>query len=361
LTAILGNLELLSSSGTSDPERAARLVANARTAALRGARQTAHLLSFSRRKRLVAEPADVNAVIADMMDLLKGSVGGEIEITFVPGENLWPALVDTTQVERAILNLVINARDAMRDGGRIRLQTKNVQREEPALPEEPTAGDYVSISISDAGGGIAEDVREQIFEPFFRTKPTGQGSGLDLPQVLGVMKQLDGGVTVRSIAGAGTTFTLFLPRTRRTAEEDPVTMGHAAAATPPSEAAERIVLVDDDPDVRVIAADMLRDAGYEVTEAESGSAALDVLAAEGTPAAMVVDVAMPVMTGVELASIVKRNYPTLPVVFMTGYAATNLLPALSRHDVLRKPFQASDLAHSVARALGKASEPSRRY
>ena len=131
--------------------------------------------------------------------------------------------------------------------------------------------------------------------------------------------------------------------------------GHMAATPRPSGVAVRIVLVDDDPDVRVIAADMLRDAGYEVTEAASGSAALDLLAAEGTPAAMVVDVAMPVMTGVELADIVKRNSPTLPVVFMTGYAATSLLPALSRHDVLRKPFQASDLALSVARARRRLS------
>lgn len=137
-------------------------------------------------------------------------------------------------------------------------------------------------------------------------------------------------------------------------------VGHMAATPGPSGVAERIVLVDDDPDVRVIAADMLRDAGYEVTEAASGSAALDLLAAEGTPAAMVVDVAMPVMTGVELADIVGRSYPALPVVFMTGYTAPSLLPALSRHDVLRKPFHATDLALSVARALGKTAERSRR-
>ncbi len=361
LTAILGNLELLSLHGMADPERAARLIANARAAAQRGARQTADLLSFSRPKRLIAAPADVNIMITGMLDLLQGSVGGDTEVTFVPGRNLWPAMVDTAQIELAVLNLAINARDAMRSGGSITLRTENVQRGESALPEEPGAGDYVAISISDTGSGIADDVRERIFEPFFTTKPTGRGSGLGLPQVLGVVKQLNGGIAVRSTAGTGTTFTLFLPRTSRTAEETTVMAGHMAASAWPSEAAERIVLVDDDPDVRVIAADMLRDAGYEVTEADSGSAALDVLAAKGTPAAMVVDVAMPVMTGVELADIVKRDYPALPVVFMTGYAATSLLPALSRYDVLRKPFQASDLALSVARALGKTAERGRRY
>jgi CheY-like chemotaxis protein len=362
LTAILGNLELLGPDLAANPDRSARLVANARNAAQRGARQTKQLLAFSRQQRMVTVPVDVNDMILNMVGLLRASAGGEFEVVFQPGAGLWQALTDPAQIELAVLNLAINARDAMRGGGTITLATANAHRGEPSLPEEPSAGEYVALSVTDNGSGIPHDVRERIFEPFFTTKPVGRGSGLGLPQVLGVVKQLNGGIAVRSSPGSGTTFTLFLPRTKQTSEEENLMETHAAIPARASAAAERIVLVDDDPDVRVIAADMLRDAGYEVTEAESGPAALDLLASDGTPAAMVVDVAMPVMTGVELASIVKRNYPALPVVFMTGYAATALLPALARHDVLRKPFQAADLAMSVARALGKTTEqPSRRF
>lgn len=361
LTAVLGNLELIGPDPAANPQRSARLLGSARTAAQRGAKQTAQLMAFSRLQRMVPAPVDLNRMITDMLGLLKASVGGEIEVTFAPAADLSLALADPAQVELAALNLAINARDAMPGGGTITLSTTNVRRGPPAHPEEPGAGDYVALSITDTGGGIPEDVRARIFEPFFTTKPVGHGSGLGLPQVLGVVKQLNGGVAVRSESGAGTTFTMFLPQTsEREDQETAMTIDPASQAKAPDakegEVTDRIVLVDDDPDVRIIAADMLRDAGYEVTEAASGSAALDVLASEGTPSAMVVDVAMPVMTGVELATIVKRNYPNLPVVFMTGYAASSLLPALARYDVLRKPFQAADLATTVARALGRTPE-----
>jgi PAS domain S-box-containing protein len=345
LTAILGNLEMLGRRPSGERERAERLIAGARAAAERGARLTAQLLAFSRQQRIAAEPDDANRVLREMLPLLRATIGGAISIELVPGADLWPAMLDPTQLELAVLNLGINARDAMPDGGTITIATANATRGEPSQPEEPAAGDYVAVSVSDSGTGIPEAVRERIFEPFFTTKDVGKGSGLGLPQVLGVVQQLGGGLSVRTAPGAGTTVTLFLPKAP----------GAADAATRPAGTEERILLVDDDDNVRMIAADMLRDAGYDVTEAESGPAALDILATESRPpAAMVVDVSMPAMTGVELAAIVEREYPAVPVVLMTGYAAAGLLPANSSYSILRKPFQSAELEAKVARALGRA-------
>ncbi|HEY8290812.1 MAG TPA: PAS domain S-box protein, partial [Acetobacteraceae bacterium] len=193
LTAILGNLELLGPDLAANPDRSARLVANARNAAQRGARQTKQLLAFSRQQRMVTVPVDVNDMILNMVGLLRASAGGEFEVVFQPGAGLWQALTDPAQIELAVLNLAINARDAMRGGGTITLATANAHRGEPSLPEEPSAGEYVALSVTDNGSGIPHDVRERIFEPFFTTKPVGRGSGLGLPQVLGVVKQLNGG------------------------------------------------------------------------------------------------------------------------------------------------------------------------
>jgi PAS domain S-box-containing protein len=212
LTAILGNLELMAKRPGQDQARTDRLIAGAMNAALRGAKLTAQLLAFSRQQKITAEPVDLKRMIEGMLPLLRGTIGGNIMITIQVDSELSAALADPTQLELAVLNLAINARDAMPQGGAITIATANVTLGEPTWPEEPAAGDYVAVSVSDSGTGIPDAVRERMFEPFFTTKGIGKGSGLGLPQVLGVVKQLGGGLAVRSSPGKGTCVSILLPR-----------------------------------------------------------------------------------------------------------------------------------------------------
>ncbi|HEY0183762.1 MAG TPA: PAS domain S-box protein [Rhodopila sp.] len=352
LTAILGNLELLSKRPPRDQARADRLIAGARNAAERGAKLTAQLLSFSRQQRIAAQPVDLNQVIQAMVPLLRSTIGGNIGIVVQSDGALPAALADPTQVELAILNLAINARDAMPLGGAITIETATVGLGDPVWPEEPAAGNYVAVRVSDTGSGIPDAVRERIFEPFFTTKDAGKGSGLGLPQVLGVVKQLGGGLAVRSVPGEGTCITLFLPPADAAAPVETV-VTHSDAPTTPG-LCPRILLVDDDEDVRWVTASMLSDAGYEVVEAPTGAAALDMLERADVATDLVLaDVAMPGVNGVEFATIVRRTWPAVAVLLMTGYADTALLPVNGGEDVLRKPFMASDLVMKVRQAIAQ--------
>ncbi len=363
LTAILGNLELLAKRATAEP-RAVRLIEGARAAAQRGARLTSQLLAFSRQQRIAAEPLDLDRVIAGMQPLLQSTIGAGVDVRIVPGRETWPATADPTQLELAILNLAINARDAMLHGGVITISTANVTRGAPGQPEEPEAGDYVAVSVADTGSGVPEKVRERMFEPFFTTKEVGKGSGLGLSQVLGVVKQLGGGITVTSVAEEGACISLFLPRAEAAATVVQPAGASAAEAVPARRL--RILVVDDDAGVRTIAAEMLRDAGHEVAEAGSGTEALELLQAEGQAEGsgvagnggatgrgtelLLVDVVMPGMNGVELVRAVRRIWPALPALYMTGYADEGLFSPGTAQDVLRKPFKAAELAAMVARA-----------
>jgi PAS domain S-box-containing protein len=354
LTAVLGNLELLSKRPSQDQDRAERLIAGARTAAQRGAKLTAQLLAFSRKQTIAAEPVDLNALIEGMVPLLRSTIGGNVGINIEARASPACALADPTQLELAILNLVINARDAMTNGGAITLATSNVTCGEPILPEEPRPGDYIAVRVSDTGSGIPDAVRERIFEPFFTTKDIGKGSGLGLPQVLGVVKQLAGGLTVQSVAGEGTSICIFLPRSDQSVTAKRQDAWFAAAVETTTGHRPRVLLVDDDADVRSIAAAMLEDAGYEVMQASSGAAALDALERADEQAELVlVDVAMPGVNGVELAAIVRRTWPTLPIVLMTGYADSSLLRMGAEHEILRKPFQAAELEAKLQQAMAR--------
>jgi PAS domain S-box-containing protein len=355
LTAILGNLELLSKRPSNDPGRTERLVAGARSAAERGAKLTAQLLAFSRKQKIAAEPVDLNRLVHGMAPLLRASIGGSAEISIQTGSCVAAALADPTQLELAILNLAINARDAMPNGGSITIETANVVRGEPAWPEEPAPGDYVVVQVSDTGSGIPDAVRERMFEPFFTTKEIGRGSGLGLSQVLGVVKQLGGGLSVRSAPGEGSCICIFLPRASEIAVHDMVAPPSIEPAEHASGGWRRILLVDDDPAVRSIAADMLCDAGYEVVEASSGAAALDALeSADDRVELVLADVVMPGINGVELAAIVERMWPALPVLLMTGYADSGLLRKGAGREVLRKPFQAAELEAKLRLAMARA-------
>jgi CheY-like chemotaxis protein len=260
-------------------------------------------------------------------------------------------MADPTQLELAVLNLAINARDAMGVGGRLVVRTANVALDQPTTPEEPPAGEYVAIGVSDTGTGMSEDVRQKVFEPFFTTKEIGKGSGLGLSQVLGFAKQSGGGVRIVSRPGAGTAVSMYLPRARAKPENE------APAAAP--EAAEvapglQILLVDDDNAVREVTADMLRDLGYVVHEAGSGGAALDLLQRQPAIDLMLLDYAMPGMSGADLARLAHAAQPGLPLLFITGFADRGMLGDIGESQIIGKPFEQAELAHKVRAVLAEA-------
>jgi PAS domain S-box-containing protein len=353
LTSIIGNIELVEARLGTPDERTARLLAAALAAAGRGASLTAQLLAFSRQQRLNPEPLDLNRVIAGMAALLQSTIGATIHIDIVRGEKLWLALADPAQIELVLLNLAINSRDAMPNGGLLTIAAGNFALGAPKRPEEPPAGDYVGISVTDTGAGIPPDIRDKVFDPFFTTKEVGRGSGLGLSQVLGVAQQLGGGVRIETAPGMGTAVTVFLPR----AEGGAAAASQSRAGRRPTGAAARavsgVLLVDDDPDVRAVAAAMLRAAGHTVVEAGSGGAALQRLEEGAQPIDLLIaDLAMPGMNGFELARAARLARPDLPVLFITGFADMARLEASAHETVLQKPFRAEELNAKVAEALG---------
>jgi PAS domain S-box-containing protein len=354
LTAIIGNLELLETRMPRGDDRTGRLLAAAQSAAERGARLTAQLLAFSRQQRMAPEAVDLNRVVTNMGALLHSTIGGTVRIETVLSETLWPALADPSQIELVLLNLAINARDAMPVGGAITIETGNATVTTRERPEEPPPGEYAVVSVADRGSGIAPEILEKVFEPFFTTKEIGKGSGLGLSQVLGVAQQLGGGVRIDSTLGQGTVVRVYLPRALSASgvSEEP------AAGTPFGEnSGGRILLVDDDTEVRTVAAAMLREAGHDVVEAGSGGAALERLETCGRNIGlMIADIVMPGMSGTELARIVRAARPDLPVLFITGYAGASA-PAdeLGADRLLRKPFRAAELTAKAAALLGPAA------
>jgi CheY-like chemotaxis protein len=263
--------------------------------------------------------------------------------------DLWQALVDPTQLELAILNLAINARDAMQVGGKLQVSTSNVTRGAPIRPEEPPAGEYVAVCVSDSGSGMADEVRAKVFEPFFTTKDVGKGSGLGLSQVLGFAKQSGGGVQIESTLGRGTSVWIFLPRTEREAVRATPVDVRPARARDSHQAS--ILLVDDDNAVREVTRAILHELGYFVFEAGSGGAALDLLEREANIGLIIVDFAMPGMNGAELTRLVQVKRPRLPVLFITGFADRAALGNVSETSIIRKPFTDDELASKVAMAL----------
>ncbi|WP_179187192.1 PAS domain S-box protein [Sphingomonas sp. TZW2008] len=337
LTVVLGNLALIERTidrAGIDGKTRQRLE-HVRAAAERGARLTGQLLAFSRRQRLEARAVSLNEIVANMRDLLQSTLGGAVAVETELGQDVWPALVDPTQIELIILNLAINARDAMEGGGTLRVATRNVMLGDPERSEEPSAGDYVAVSVIDTGSGMTEEIRNKVFEPFFTTKEVGKGSGLGLAQVYGFAKQSGGGVRIDTAPGAGTTVSVYLPRAE--ALEDARDQAPAATPRGGSIAGRTILVLDDDDGVRNVTADELREAGCRVIEAADGAAALEALAAEDV-AAVVADFAMPGMNGAQFAEEARRRYPALPVLFVTGYADLAALAHVPEDQVLQKPY-----------------------
>lgn len=353
LTVVLGNIGFIEkelAAAKLDGKLVQRL-GYMRAAAERGAKLTDQLLSFSRRQRLEPRPLDLSDIIEGMRDLIQSTMGGSIRIDVKLRRDLWPALADPTQLELAVLNLAINARDAMQVGGSLRVETTNVTLGLPNAPEEPPAGDYVSICVCDTGTGMSPEVRAKVFEPFFTTKEIGKGSGLGLSQVLGFAKQSGGGVRIDSTVGEGTTVYIFLPRATMKvspAEEKIQTAGEDIAPE-----GAMILLVDDDAAVREVTSAILRDLRYSVVEAGSGAAALELLGQRPAVDLMLVDFAMPGMNGAEVARLARAVRPALPVLFVTGYADRAALVGVNEAQIVGKPFANDELASKIKLALAK--------
>ncbi|MDR3536450.1 MAG: PAS domain S-box protein [Acetobacteraceae bacterium] len=346
LTAVIGNLEMLGQSLTD--ERALRRVNAAMRAAQRGGQLTQQLLAYARRQNLTPQPVDANAVMAGMAELLQRSLGGlvQVEMDLAPG--LWLAHSDPTQLELMVLNLAINARDAMPAGGSLRLATRNLPAHAATLPPDLAPGPYVAITVSDTGSGMPPEVLEHAFEPFFTTKEVGKGSGLGLAQVYGLACQFGGTARLGSVPGQGTTVEVFLPRAERR-PDGPETVERKATGA--EDGAGIVLVVDDDADVRLIAAEMLREAGYLVREAGSGPEALSVLA-DIPVSVMLADYAMPVMSGAELARLARARHPWVSIVYLTGNADPLGPEAVHLGDrVITKPYTSATLLSAVQQAM----------
>ncbi|HEX9464757.1 MAG TPA: ATP-binding protein [Alphaproteobacteria bacterium] len=344
LTGILGNLELLQRrlAGTD----ALRFADRAMSAAERGARLTRQLLAFSRRQHLQPRPLDLNGLVDGMIGLLSSTLGGKVRIERKLGHNLSLAMADATQLEMIVLNLAINARDAMTSGGTVVIETANATITAARREEDPPPGDYVTLRVIDTGVGMAPEILARAFDPFFTTKPPGEGSGLGLSQVLGIAKQLGGGVRIESAPGQGTVVEIYLPR---------ATPAHEVAhAEVPSEAEPpepltgiSILLVDDDVEVREVIADMLAQMSADVVVADSGEEALTKLAEGARVDMALIDFAMPVLDGAATADEARAMRPQLSVLLMTGYADISILPDFYTGRLLRKPFTAAELSEAI--------------
>ena len=352
LLAITGCLELLEKPvSLLGDKRAVSLLANATRAAGRGSRLTTQLLAFARRQTLQMEALDLDALATGMKELLESTLGRGVHVVVEPGAGDWAAMADALQVELTLLNLAINARDAMPSGGTLTIRAARVRTGPPTRAEDPPAGDYAALHVSDTGHGMAPHVLARAFEPFFTTKDVGRGSGLGLPQVLGVAQQMGGGVTIASREGAGTTVSVFLPRAAAQLPAPPRQGTPQKPAARPSLDGARLLLVDDDLNVRVVTTAILEELGAAVIEAESGAAALLALRT-GTVDLVLADLTMPGMTGIELAAEVAKLAPDLPVVLMTGYGPDALAdPGPHIRNTLRKPFRAEALSDALAGAL----------
>jgi PAS domain S-box-containing protein len=348
LTPVLGGLELLARQ--IDDPRLARIAQGALESGRRGAKLTSQLLAFSRIQRIRMAPVPVNRVIDSLSHMLRQAIGSGIALRTDLSADAAHALCDENQLENALLNLAINARDAMPDGGAITISTARVTEPDGM---DLDAGDYVSIAVADTGQGMAPEVAARATEPFFSTKPLGKGTGLGLAQVYGIVRQSAGTLRIESREGEGTTIRLLLPVADPAAGTETAEAERAGAAAAPSGA--RIMVVDDDAGVREFLADVLVSLGHRVDAVDGGKAALAALA-DGPPNLMLIDFAMPGMNGAELAREARALFPGLPIAFVTGFAETDQLEDALGIEVpiLRKPFGIAQLSALVAAQLDRA-------
>jgi signal transduction histidine kinase len=353
LMAVLGNLELLRKMVRDDP-KACRLIDGAIQGAERGATLTKRMLAFARRQELKPETVDVPVLVDSMVEMLQRSLGPAIQIVTDFAPDAPATRVDPNQLELALLNLALNARDAMPLGGRLMISARGERVEAGEVPGL-APGEYVCIAESDTGHGMDDITLKRATEPFFTTKGAGRGTGLGLSMVDGLVAQSGGAMRINSQPGIGTRVELWLP----VCDERPV----ERVAAPPLDIIEvracRVLVVDDDPIVAAGTAAMLEDLGHVATEVASGDAALQFLGTEAAIDLVITDHAMPGMTGTELATCIRRRWPELPIVIATGYAdipgeSDLALPRLS------KPYRQQELAELLAQLIGERERPARR-
>ncbi|MDP9065040.1 MAG: PAS domain-containing protein [Pseudomonadota bacterium] len=358
LAVILGSLSLLGRRLDSGDGRAQRYVHAATEGARRAAVLTQRLLAFARQQPLRPEPVDPNQLVGNMSELLRHSLGEALRLETVLAPELWPINVDPNQLENAIVNLAVNARDALGEGGKLTIETQNAHLDERQVAGQGVpAGAYVLIAVSDNGSGMTPETLAKAFDPFFSTKEVGKGTGLGLSQVYGFVKQSSGHVKIYSEVGQGTTVKIYLPRLvgapLPSALETPATEARPDPLRQ-SECTEQILLVEDEPAVRRFVADALADIGYRVIEADGAAAALALLEAYADIALLFTDVVMPDINGARLAEQARRRRPHLKVLFMTGYTRN----AVVHNGVLNagvaiigKPFTVEELAAKVRAVL----------
>ena len=358
LQIILGNLDTLQRHLPADEHRLRRAAANATKGAQRAASLTQRLLAFSRRQPLDPKPIDVNVLVSGMSELLHRTLDETIGIEVALADGPWRTEVDPTELEGAILNLAVNARDAMPGGGRIVIGTANATLDAAAVAglADVTAGDYVAITLTDSGTGMDERTLAHAFEPFFTTKPVGEGTGLGLSQVYGFVKQSGGHVTIDSTVGHGTTIVLYLPRL---AGDAPTVVEPTASPAPGGAIDETVLVVEDDDEVRAFSVESLRELGYRVIEAHDGASALRLLERQPRVDLLFTDVVLPgEMTGAQVAARARALRPALRVLFTTGYARSAIDRAgrLDRGvQLLAKPFAFAALAAKVREVLDGSS------
>ncbi len=352
LTGIIGSLELMRTRVTQGRfGEVDRYLDAATTSANRSASLIRRLLAFSRQQALESKAVDVNRLTTSMEDLIRRTVGPAIHVETVMSGGLWKARCDANQLENALLNLAINARDAMPEGGRLTIEAANIRLDDTYASHHPdvVAGQYVAVSVTDTGTGMAPETVARVFEPFFTTKPFGQGTGLGLSMVYGFAKQSNGYIRIYSEPGQGTTVRLYLPRDpekRETAASEPEILPDLTAKS-----GETVLVVDDEPVVRMLIGDMLRDLGYGVVEAVDGAEGLQVLQSKQRVDLMVSDIGLPGgMSGRQLADAARVHRPRLKVLFITGYAENAALGnGLLEPDmpVMTKPFAMDALAAKI--------------
>ena len=357
LAVVVGGLDLAKRKLSSGRAEVEMHLDNAMEGATRAAALTRRLLAFARSEALMPEGIPPSELVEGMLDLIDRSIGERISVeTSFAGES-WRVWADSNQLENAILNLCVNARDAMDGQGLLRIATENVILADREVDDLP-AGDYVRISVADTGSGIAPEHLDRVFEPFFTTKPIGKGTGLGLSQIFGFARQSGGHVTIASTVGVGTTVSIYLPRSTRAAEPQAErVVGHGAfEPAPPAAAGTRILVVEDDPRVSRSTVGSLAELGYAPIACASGAEALDTLARDNSVELLITDVMMPEMTGPELVRMVGDLYPHIAILFVTGFVGeAGEAEAMSGYQMLRKPFTIAALADAVASALSRAS------
>jgi PAS domain S-box-containing protein len=348
LTGIIGAIDLMKRRIASNRyEDLDRFMEAASTSAQRAAGLTSRLLAFSRRQLLDSKPTDINALVRSLSDLLHRAVDENVSVAIVTKDGIPAALVDANQLESAILNLVINARDAMPQGGELIVETSAIDLDETYCRTHPgvTPGAYVAVAVSDTGVGMTAELIEKAFDPFFTTKPVGQGTGLGLSMVYGFARQSNGQVRIHSAPGQGTSVKIYLPGAEQATIE---TADHPE--TSPKGAGQAVLLVEDDPSVRLLIGEVLSELGYRVLEASDANAAIKVLESGRSIDMMISDVGLPGMNGRQLAEVARAYHPNVPVLFVTGYAENAAIRAGylgTNMAMISKPFQVEELAAKI--------------